>query len=147
LFNDPARRRQARLATLGQALYAPILADPVKPPNHARFLFLNRHAGDFWRDRNQAADDTLALLRGSAARDPYDERLSNLIAELSTRSNDFRVRACHRGWPICRLPSGKRTPTAPASKRAFSHRRNHHNPALSSRNVVRCVPNAEGSLM
>jgi hypothetical protein len=37
---------------LGRALYAPILADPT---NHARFLFLNRHAGDFWRDWNQAA--------------------------------------------------------------------------------------------
>ncbi|MEU4563447.1 helix-turn-helix transcriptional regulator [Actinoplanes sp. NPDC023936] len=77
---------------LGRALYAPILADPVKPPNHARFLFLDRHAGDFWRDWAQAADDAVALLRGSAGRDPYDEKLSNLIGQLSTRSDDFRVR-------------------------------------------------------
>ena len=77
---------------LGRALYAPILADPVQPPNHARFLFLNRHAGDFWRDWAQAADDAVALLRGSAGRDPYDEKLSNLIGQLSTRSDDFRVR-------------------------------------------------------
>ncbi|AGZ41011.1 helix-turn-helix transcriptional regulator [Actinoplanes friuliensis] len=77
---------------LGRALYAPILADTVEPPNHARFLFLDRGAGDFWRDWNQAADDAVALLRGSAGRDPYDEHLSNLIGQLSTRSDDFRVR-------------------------------------------------------
>lgn len=77
---------------LGRALYAPIFADSVKPPNHARFLFLDRHAGDFWRDWSQAADDAVALLRGSAGRDPYDEHLSNLIGLLSTRSDDFRVR-------------------------------------------------------
>ncbi|MEV6489366.1 helix-turn-helix transcriptional regulator [Actinoplanes sp. NPDC051633] len=77
---------------LGRALYAPIFDDPVKPPNHARFLFLDRHAGDFWRDWAQAADDAVALLRGSAGRDPYDEHLSNLIGQLSTRSDDFRVR-------------------------------------------------------
>jgi len=35
---------------LGEALYAPIYADPVRPPNQARFLFLDPHAGDFWRD-------------------------------------------------------------------------------------------------
>jgi hypothetical protein len=64
----------------------------VKPPNHARFLFLNRHSGDFWRDWGQAADDAVALLRGSAGRDPSDEHLSNLIGQLSTRSDEFRVR-------------------------------------------------------
>ncbi|MEU8613772.1 helix-turn-helix transcriptional regulator, partial [Actinoplanes sp. NPDC048791] len=77
---------------LGRALYAPILADPVQPPNHARFLFLDPHAGDFWREWDRAADDAVALLRGSAGRDPYDEQLSNLIGQLSTRSDDFRVR-------------------------------------------------------
>jgi MmyB-like transcription regulator ligand binding domain len=89
-------------------------------PTGSATLHITAIASDSRRQRghgdwNQAADDTLALLRGSAARDPYDERLSNLIGELSTRSNDFRVRAWHRGWPVCRLPSGKRTPTAPAS--------------------------------
>jgi transcriptional regulator with XRE-family HTH domain len=77
---------------LGRALYAPIFDDPIKPPNHARFLFLDRRAGDFWRDWGQAADDAVALLRASAGRDPYDRRLSDLIGELSTRSDDFRVR-------------------------------------------------------
>jgi hypothetical protein len=29
---------------LGLALYAPIYADPVRPPNNARFIFLHPHA-------------------------------------------------------------------------------------------------------
>ena len=70
---------------LGRALYAPIFEDPIQPPNHARFLFLDRRAGDFWRDWAQAADDAVALLRASAGRDPYDRPLSDLIGALSTR--------------------------------------------------------------
>ena len=36
-------------------------------------------------------------LRAEAGRDPYDRRLSDLIAELSTRSNEFCVRwAAHK---------------------------------------------------
>src|SRR3954454_1563265 len=77
---------------LGRALYAPLYDDPVQPPNHARFLFLDPRAGDFWRDWGQAADDAVALLRASAGRDPYDRQLSDLIGQLSTRSDDFRVR-------------------------------------------------------
>ena len=33
----------------------------------------------------------MALLRAEAGRDPYDRGLSDLIGELSTRSEDFRV--------------------------------------------------------
>lgn len=77
---------------LGRALYAPIFADPVRPPNQARFLFLDDGAGDFWRDWAVNADDAVALLRASAGRDPYDRRLTDLVGELATRSEDFRVR-------------------------------------------------------
>jgi len=34
----------------------------------------------------------VAILRGEAGRDPYDRALSDLIGELSTRSEEFRVR-------------------------------------------------------
>ncbi len=34
----------------------------------------------------------MALLRAEAGRDPYDRALSDLIGELSTRSEEFRVR-------------------------------------------------------
>ena len=43
---------------LGEALYAPIFADPARPPNQARFLFLDPQAGDFWRDWAINADSS-----------------------------------------------------------------------------------------
>ena len=38
------------------------------------------------------ANDTVALLRAQAGRDPYDRELTLLVGELSTRSEDFRIR-------------------------------------------------------
>jgi transcriptional regulator with XRE-family HTH domain len=77
---------------LGTALYSPIYADPVRPANTARFVFLDRQATEFFRDYETAANDTVALLRAEAGRDPYDRDLSDLIGQLSTRSDDFRRR-------------------------------------------------------
>jgi len=77
---------------LGLALYAPILADPVKPPNNARFTFLDPQATEFFRDWDKIANDIVALLHAEAGRDPYDRQLSDLIGELSTRNEEFRVR-------------------------------------------------------
>jgi transcriptional regulator with XRE-family HTH domain len=77
---------------LAQALYAPLFADPARPANHARFNFLNPRARDFYPDWERAADDTVAMLRTEAGRDPYDKELTNLVGELSTRSDAFRVR-------------------------------------------------------
>lgn len=34
----------------------------------------------------------VGILRAEAGRDPYDKRLTDLIGELSTRSDDFRIR-------------------------------------------------------
>ena len=77
---------------LGYALFWPVYADPLRPPNNARFIFLDPHAGGFFRDWDKVANDTVALLRAEAGRDPYDRGLSDLIGELSTRSDEFRVR-------------------------------------------------------
>jgi len=77
---------------LGRALYSPMYEDPERPPNNARFIFLDPRATEFWRDWNKAANDTATLLRTEAGRDPYDRALSDLIGELSTRSEDFRAR-------------------------------------------------------
>jgi transcriptional regulator with XRE-family HTH domain len=77
---------------LGQALYAPVFADPARPANIARFNFLNPQARTFWGNWNRAADDTVAMLRTEAGRDPYDRGLTDLVGELSTRSDEFRVR-------------------------------------------------------
>jgi transcriptional regulator with XRE-family HTH domain len=77
---------------LGAALYAPLFDDPARPVNIARYVFLNQRAGDFYRDWDQIANDAVAILRAEAGRNPYDKRLTDLIGELSTRSEDFRGR-------------------------------------------------------
>ena len=58
----------------------------------ARFIFLNPRASEFFHDWESIANDAVAILRAEAGRDPYDKRLSDLIGELSTRSDEFRVR-------------------------------------------------------
>jgi hypothetical protein len=77
---------------LAQALYAPVFVDPGRPANLARFNFLNPQARTFWGDWERAANDTVAMLRTEAGRDPFDKNLAQLIGELSSRSEDFRTR-------------------------------------------------------
>ena len=77
---------------LGRALYSPVFADPARPPNNIRFVFLNPQATEFFRDWDQVAGDCVAMLRAEAGRDLYDRRLTDLIGELSTRSEEFRRR-------------------------------------------------------
>jgi hypothetical protein len=77
---------------LGRALFSPVYADPERPPNNARFVFLNPNATEFFRHWDEVANDTVAMLRAEAGRDLYDRRLTDLIGELSTRSEDFRRR-------------------------------------------------------
>jgi transcriptional regulator with XRE-family HTH domain len=75
---------------LGRALYAPVFDDPARPANTARFTFLSPQARDFYRDWDRTARDMVAVLRAAAGRDPYDKALSDLVGELSTRSEAFR---------------------------------------------------------
>ena len=77
---------------LAEALFAPVYADPARPVNHARFTFLDPRARDFWIDWDRAAGDAVAMLRTEAGRDPHDRGLIDLVGELSTRSDAFRVR-------------------------------------------------------
>ena len=78
--------------TLARGLYSELYVDPVRPVNHARFVFLSPRATNFYDDWERAADDTVAILRTAAGRDPYDRDLSDLVGELSTRSEEFRKR-------------------------------------------------------
>jgi hypothetical protein len=75
---------------LGRALFAPVYA--ASPPNLTRFVFLDPQATTFFRDWGKVATDTVATLRAEAGRDPYDRRLTDLVGELSTRSEEFRTR-------------------------------------------------------
>ncbi len=77
---------------LGYALYSEMFTETVRPVNSARFMFLNPRSHDFYVDWERIADNTVAILRGAAGRNPYDKTLSNLVGELSTRSDDFRTR-------------------------------------------------------
>jgi transcriptional regulator with XRE-family HTH domain len=77
---------------LGRALNSPLFDDPVRPVNFARFRFLNPRATDYFRDWDGTAHEVVAVLRAEAGKNPYDKALSDLIGELSTRSEEFRAR-------------------------------------------------------
>jgi transcriptional regulator with XRE-family HTH domain len=94
----PARRarrrppaRQVR-PSVARVLDGMTEAGSSRPVNLARFNFLSPHARTFWGNWERAADDTVAMLRTEAGRDPYDKGLAGLVGELSTRSDEFRVR-------------------------------------------------------
>jgi transcriptional regulator with XRE-family HTH domain len=77
---------------LAEALFSDVFCDPVRPPNLARYVFLDPRARTFYRDWEKAASDTVAVLRAEAGRKPYDRGLSDLVGQLSTRSDEFRLR-------------------------------------------------------
>jgi transcriptional regulator with XRE-family HTH domain len=83
--------------TLGRAVFSPLFESPTGPPNLARYVFLDPTAPDFFPDWDTVATDYVALLRGEAGRNPDDKPLSDLIGELSARSEAFRGRwAAHQ---------------------------------------------------
>jgi transcriptional regulator with XRE-family HTH domain len=63
-----------------------------RPVNNARFVFLDPRSTAFYRDWSKAADDTVAILRTQAGQDPHNRDLSDLVGELSTQSEEFRIR-------------------------------------------------------
>ncbi|WP_375432071.1 helix-turn-helix domain-containing protein [uncultured Friedmanniella sp.] len=77
---------------LGRALYSPVLADPRRPANTTRFVYLDPAAEQFFVDYDQIARDAAAMLRLEAGRHPHDQALIELVGELSTRSALFRQR-------------------------------------------------------
>jgi MmyB-like transcription regulator ligand binding domain/Helix-turn-helix domain len=76
---------------LARALYAPVLADPRRPANTTRFVYLEPEAAEqFFVDYDRIAKDAAAMLRLEAGRNPRDQALIELVGELSTRSELFR---------------------------------------------------------
>jgi transcriptional regulator with XRE-family HTH domain len=93
----PAYVRNARLDIVAanplcQALYGGVLNDDKLPVNLARFVFLEPHSRGFFVDWDRVADDLAGALRVQAGRNPRDRSLSDLIGELSTRSEEFATR-------------------------------------------------------
>ena len=77
---------------LARALYSPVLADPRRPVNTTRFVYLDPAAREFFVDYDRVANDAAAMLRLEAGRNPHDKALIELVGELSTRSELFRRR-------------------------------------------------------
>ena len=75
---------------LGHALFSVMLEDARPPANAARFIFLDPRAQTFYREWDAQTRQIVALLRAEAGRSPYDRQLSDLVGELSTRSELFR---------------------------------------------------------
>jgi hypothetical protein len=76
---------------LGRALYSPILADPRRPANTVRFVYLNPNEAEmFFVDYDQVARNAAAMLRMELGRNPHDGELIDLVSELSTCSELFR---------------------------------------------------------
>src|SRR4051812_35856932 len=76
---------------LNSALYTLLLAGRPAPISAPRFVYLDPRARDFYTDWDRTARDIVAVLRSAAGRDPYDRELSDLVGELSTRSEEFRT--------------------------------------------------------
>jgi len=97
ITDAPAWVRNGRMDFLaanvmGRALYSELVTSPVRPANNARFVFLDPRAREFYVDWEKGADDIVAILRAEAGRTPYDPGLTELVGELSTRSEEFASR-------------------------------------------------------
>jgi transcriptional regulator with XRE-family HTH domain len=119
----PAFVRNGRLDVLainalGRALYSEAFVDPSRPVNR-RFCFLDPRATTLYPDWDVAADTAVAPLRAEAGRDPYDKGLTDLVGELSTRSEDFRTRwaAAQRAAP----PRGHQAVSPSRRRRSRPH--------------------------
>jgi transcriptional regulator with XRE-family HTH domain len=88
-----ARRDLLASNALGRALYSDVYAEQQeRPVNLARYVFLSERSRAFFPDWSKAASDMVANLRHEAGRDPHDRGLSDLVGELSVRSEEFRQR-------------------------------------------------------
>jgi transcriptional regulator with XRE-family HTH domain len=75
---------------LARAFYSYLFEGADTPVNVARFIFLDPRAMEFFWDWERSARDCVAVLRSEAGRNPLDRGLSDLVGELSTRSEEFR---------------------------------------------------------
>ncbi|MFI7641679.1 helix-turn-helix transcriptional regulator [Nonomuraea sp. NPDC049400] len=94
LHDQPAYVRNNRMDILAanplaRALHCECFEQ--EPANTCRFVFLDPRAARLYPDWERVARDGVGVLRVEAAKNPYDRELSNLIGELSTRSDAFRT--------------------------------------------------------
>ncbi|MER8002137.1 helix-turn-helix transcriptional regulator [Streptomyces sp. NPDC095613] len=97
---------------LGRALYADLFDMAQQPPNLARYVYLDPRAEAYYTDLDEAKDQVVAMLRATAGRDPLDQKVTELIGELTTRSTDFTTRWAKRN--VRRHSRGRKTVHHPA---------------------------------
>jgi transcriptional regulator with XRE-family HTH domain len=95
-INAPAYVRNGRMDILavnrlGRALFSDAYAQDATSFNLARYLFLDPRSRDFYLEWDNVARDAVASLRAEAGRNPYDRLLTDLVGQLSTRSEEFRT--------------------------------------------------------
>lgn len=96
IIDAPAWIRNGRhdilaMNPLARALYSPVLAEPRRPANTTRFVYLEPEAAqEFFVDYEQITRDAAAMLRLEAGKNPHDKALIELVGELSTQSGLFR---------------------------------------------------------
>jgi transcriptional regulator with XRE-family HTH domain len=95
-ISAPAYVRNSRMDVLaanrlGRALFADVYAEGATGFNLARYLLLDPRSRDFYTQWDVVARDSVAALRTEAGRNPYDRGLTDLVGELSTRSEEFRT--------------------------------------------------------
>lgn len=91
----PAFVRNGRLDVLGMnalalEIYHPEGRTSPEGTNFARYRFLDEEAPQVVGDWEQMAEDTVAILRQEAGRDPHSRELADLIGALSVGSEEFR---------------------------------------------------------
>jgi transcriptional regulator with XRE-family HTH domain len=67
------------------------LGEGGRDRNNARYLFLDPRARETFPDWDQRAKETVAVLRLAAGRHADDERLRELVGQLSVHSDEFRM--------------------------------------------------------
>ncbi|MFF3063766.1 helix-turn-helix domain-containing protein [Oerskovia sp. NPDC057915] len=88
-----SRRDIVATNALARELHAPVhdfARATGTAPNTARFAFLDPAARRYYVDWDDVSRAVVAALHGAAGRNPYDKALSDLVGELSTRSERFR---------------------------------------------------------
>lgn len=93
-LSAPAYARNVRgdvVATnqLARALFSDIYGQGGTGFNVARYLFLDPRSRGFYVQWEAVARDTVAAMRIEAGRHPHDRALSDLVGELTTRSEEF----------------------------------------------------------
>jgi hypothetical protein len=71
---------------------SPAFDSPGRPVNLARFVFLDPQARLLHPNWSDSANTSVSILCTEAGRNPYDKGLTDLVGELSTRSEEFRTR-------------------------------------------------------